>query len=326
MICVSIKILVVLRLLSSAVESSLKFWPDMSSFPSTYYERCWVKSNNKIKQIGTGDWTFQMWWRTNTGGSSTYHTYMFCNKNSSNPTSGVCIQANQQVLPTIILYTSVGEIELPDVTVAGNTWHHFVFKKSGNTVSMYVNGVEESTVTNSSLGSHQFHTSIAPEWGVDPSDSTTFGLFTVGHYALWKRSLTNSEISLLKDYMLNGISSLFNDEDLLHYWPMNDGSGTTVKDMKNPDGTYDAIRGTTQNFNANDGSGPEWQGSSVNPVFSTFAPTPPSKTPTLAPSKFPSDAPSMEPTHPSASPTQVPTINPILAPSNVCFLFISPHV
>lgn len=116
-----------------------------------------------------------------------------------------------------------------NTVMALNTWYHVVGVKTGNTVSVYVNGVSDATpVTNSSQGAVVIDDGNPPSIGRQSNSNVQFFNGMIDDVRVYNRALTAAEIKQLyqagNTKFNTNISTKYND-GLTGYWRF-DGADT----------------------------------------------------------------------------------------------------
>ena len=185
---------------------------------------------------------------------------------------------------------------------------------------------------------------VSPWIGFNPSgqSNTQFHGY-IDELAIWKRSLNKIEILQLYIYKLDSINSLYcEDDDLIHYYPMDDLIGDNnqyIEDVINGNNAYLGSSDETNTFDPQFSHGspiidicqivkcPTQSPTNVPSLMPSRSPTNiPSKAPTRMPTQNPTSTPSLVPSYaptphptpaPTSDPTPVPTDNPTTSPSNM---------
>jgi hypothetical protein len=155
-------------------------------------------------------------------------------KNIGGKTEGFTFDTYPQNLRFInkgIAFTSRG-------TLTTGTWQHVAvtFKHEANGAKLYINGEEENTATPSRVGTV---TKLPVRLG---SQADALGNLFKGEMAevrIWNRVRTPEEIQASMNQQLTG-----DEEGLIGYWPLNEGTGTTVEDNTS-NGSAGTIHGGT---------------------------------------------------------------------------------
>ena len=116
----------------------------------------------------------------------------------------------------------IGSTALTGTTsLTANTWYHLACTSDGSTLSIYVNGVLDV----SALASATFPAnSYSLRLGLDQSGGNHF-LGQMDEVRIWNIARTQAQIQSAMYSTLVGTET-----GLTGYWPMNEGSGTTVSD------------------------------------------------------------------------------------------------
>lgn len=124
--------------------------------------------------------------------------------------------------------------------VADGTWHHVMatFDRDGE-MTLFVDGVTVQSTDMSGVGS--IDSDFGFNIGQDGTGNYPVGFSTTGPVSeiaeirVWNRVMTADEVSICETLEMDNPVW----DDLLHYWKMDDGSGTTATDSKgDADGTW----------------------------------------------------------------------------------------
>ena len=132
------------------------------------------------------DVTVECWFRR-TGGRSTW-VRIFGKGNSSNRTYGLWYHVNSNYF----LYQRYGPSSfnvMPTIPVVLNTWYHMVGTSSGSNHTLYLNGVNVGTASNSST----FHSSTDP-YKVGYGNVHTIHKGNVSNCRIYNRGLSEAEV------------------------------------------------------------------------------------------------------------------------------------
>ena len=132
------------------------------------------------------DVTVECWFRR-TGGRSTW-VRIFGKGNSSNRTYGLWYHVNSNYF----LYQRYGPSSInvmPTIPVVLNTWYHMVGTSSGSNHTLYLNGVNVGTASNSST----FHSSTDP-YKVGSFDGSFHHIGDVSNCRIYNRGLSEAEV------------------------------------------------------------------------------------------------------------------------------------
>ena len=132
------------------------------------------------------DVTIECWFRR-TGGRSTW-VRIFGKGDGSNRTYGLWYHVNQNYF----LYQRYGPSSfnvLPTIPVVLNKWYHMVGTSSGSTHTLYLNGVNVGTASNSST----FHSSTDP-YKVGSHDGLYHHIGDVSNCRIYNRGLSEAEV------------------------------------------------------------------------------------------------------------------------------------
>ncbi len=122
-----------------------------------------------------------------------------------------------------------GNYYVGNATIPSNTWTHIAVTRSGSTGSIYINGVLDKAQTVSTAA---LPTSYGITIGGDSNLNSGFrGL--IADVRAWNAVRTQFQIAASMNSRLAGSES-----GLVAYWPVNDGTGTSVNELvANADGT-----------------------------------------------------------------------------------------
>jgi len=124
------------------------------------------------------------------------------------------------------------------LNLADNQWHHVahVFGASIGGQKLYVDG---QVVANGSKPSSDFHTQNAIIIGYSDDSPSQYFKGKIAEVRIWNKTRTPEELQANMSHFLKG-----NEEGLLGYWPLNEGSGDTAND-KTSNNNNAAISGAT---------------------------------------------------------------------------------
>ena len=107
-------------------------------------------------------------------------------------------------------------------TISAGQWYHVALTISGGTVNVFLNGVSEATASKSVTVNNDDWFSLGQEWDTAPSDFYDGKLDEV---RVWNDVRTEAEIRSNMCKTLAG-----NEDGLVAYYKMTDGSGTSLTD------------------------------------------------------------------------------------------------
>ena len=171
-------------------------------------------------KVATLDFTFEAWFKVEGFTGESYIVAQYIGGNA-----GRLVVLLGNATPKFFLG---GKFINGDTVIASNTWTHIAVTRSGTTGKLYINGVldKTDTVPGDALPS----TGIVI--GSNPYLSSGFR-GQIADVRAWSVVRTQSEISADKNRRLSGTES-----GLVGYWPVNDGTGTSVKErVANAQGT-----------------------------------------------------------------------------------------
>ena len=169
-----------------------------------------LPSVSTIMGDGTGDWTIEFWYMTpsftvSPGASTTIPLISNINwYNSANGSFWIYVKNNRAIKGVFNHDSSNSnnfEVE-STTTISTNIWYHFAFVKQGDTIRLYVNGIQEDTVAASNLSSSGFYaggnTLAIGRWQAYQSNSPTTSRYGIGNFSsvrIYKdKGLTASEV------------------------------------------------------------------------------------------------------------------------------------
>ena len=154
-----------------------------------------LPSVSTIMGDGTGDWTIEFWYMTPsfTVSSGTATAIPLISNinwyNSANGSFWIHVKGNRTVKAEFNHDSSnSNNFEVTSTTVMStNIWYHFAFVKQGDTIRLYVNGIQEDTVAASDLSSSGFYaggnTLAIGRWQAYQSNSPTTSRFGIGNFS-----------------------------------------------------------------------------------------------------------------------------------------------
>lgn len=152
------------------------------------------------------------------------------------------------------------------ITIKPNQWHHVAVTKSGTTVRFYINGTLHTTVTSYNptvtTSTHPLYLGAVP----DPLAGLYHLRGKIQEVRLW--NVARSAGDILAN-VAGSIASPGSETNLKGYWPMSEGTGTTINDSSsvNNDGTLSgsdyAWVTVTENYDAS--------GNRISPAYDVSA-------------------------------------------------------
>ena len=99
---------------------------------------------NQNFNFGTGDFTVEMWFYANSLSASTYAGLCGCNEGAAGTSQwGAYVRSNG------VFFFGANDTLTGGGTVATSTWYHYAATRSGTTVRVFLNGVQQASVTTS---------------------------------------------------------------------------------------------------------------------------------------------------------------------------------
>ena len=175
---------------------------------------------NSSAKVTTSDYTFEAWIKV-AGYTSENHIFAQYLGGDAGRMVGF-------LQSTKVCFFIGGNYYLGNASIPSNTWTHIAVTRSGSTGSIYINGLldKAQTVTTAAPSSHGI--SIA---GTSNLNSGFRG--QIADVRAWNFARSQPQIYASMYDRLSGAES-----GLVGYWPINDGSGTSVNELvANADGT-----------------------------------------------------------------------------------------
>ena len=182
-------------------------------------------------KVTTSDFTFEAWFKV---AAFTSENHIFAQYVGGHAGRLVGFLQNNKMC-----FFIGGSFYLGNVAIPANTWTHVAITRSGSTGSIYINGVLDSvyTITTASL----------PSYGISIGGTSNLNTGFRGQIAdvrAWSVAHTQPEIYTSINVRLSGT-----EKGLVGYWPINDGTGTSVNELvANADGTI--AGGATWSFSS----------------------------------------------------------------------------
>ncbi len=123
------------------------------------------------------------------------------------------------------VYKGTGWYASPAYTIPTlNTWYHVAGVYDGNTIRLYINGIEIGTATDvSGVSGSIAYSAVNVEIGRDPYNTNRLFNGKIDEVRIWNVARTLQQISDNQLIELNG-----NETGLVAYYDMNEGTGTTL--------------------------------------------------------------------------------------------------
>ncbi|MDR2086309.1 MAG: DUF1735 and LamG domain-containing protein [Dysgonamonadaceae bacterium] len=182
--------------------------------------------------ITTPQWSLEMWVRMSA--YSKNNQCIFDNRNEIYIRFG---DANSPYNYLQIKFNGDGGRET-EKNLEANTWYHWAFVYDGKTLILYRNGDEDFRFEYPPVPGGVVH--FDELWWI--SSGTTYfpDLCAMSQMRLWKTAISQSQIKNNMYYEIDPANP-----DLIGYWPMNEGTGNTFKDITG--NGHDATASVTDN-------------------------------------------------------------------------------
>ena len=196
-----------------------------------------------------GSFTFSAWVKAANTHIGSKGTILGVNDNDGAGSIKLCLFVGGNGDNKITIYETTYELTGP--VIGDNTWHHVAYARNGATGTLYVDGVSQGTHSASEAFESDDLWSIGQEWDYDPWRVSDALDGQVDEVRIWKTALDQSTI---QDWMYRELTTAHpNKANLVGYWQLNDGSGTTATDSSpGIRGSGSANNGTLQNMDAGD--------------------------------------------------------------------------
>ncbi len=209
-----------------------------------------ILSDSAALSPGTGDITVSAWAKTNVLNSAGHWIYSDYG-NDNNALVLLRLDTNNLFQAFFRDTGGTQTVSAYNTTaLATGTWYHVVAVKSGKTALIYLNGVQEASSTNNSLGTITTNDGKPPvigTYGTTPGGNFNWN-GTIDDFRIYNRALSATEVASL--YAQTSITKIKNAaKGLVAYYPMSEGAGTTTADATG--------QGNTGTFGASTGA-PTW--------------------------------------------------------------------
>jgi len=175
--------------------------------PAQFTLSCWVKVDG-----GQGKWRSPVTSRTAKGSTALGGYFLYAAQNNK-------------------WQFSIGDgkswVSINDSDVVLNTWTHVAANHDGSTMKLYINGELVGAPVQSKINLNTSHP-LRIGAGVTEGNPGYFFNGEITEVRLWNRARSQDEIKQLMNQRLKG-----DEAGLVGYWPLNEGSGTTVADKTN---------------------------------------------------------------------------------------------
>ena len=190
---------------------------------------------------GSDPWTVSCWAKTSVVGPSlSPEPFMLAWGTASYPNHRVGQTIAYNVAATNLRYDPYGTQLNGTTALAAGTWYHFAMVYDGSAVTLYVDGVADSSATAYGMG-----VILGGVCSVgSPFDNLGSSLYTwtgnIAEPAVFPSALTGSEIADLASGTT--APSAYSP---VSYWPLTEGSGTTAADVSGNANTLTLVGGVT---------------------------------------------------------------------------------
>jgi hypothetical protein len=170
----------------------------------------YVKTGSQIT-LGTSNWTIEGWIKPR---SSTGYSHFFSTSSSQN-----CACKISNLKPYFYNSSGFRTYTNDSEPLVVNEWSHLAYVFDGSTVDIFVNGyrIASEGVTGVSIGADYYQMQ---------GTNSEFGNACTAEVRVWTAARTQAEIRANMHSRLAGTET-----NLLAYWPMNEGTGTTITDQ-----------------------------------------------------------------------------------------------
>jgi hypothetical protein len=155
----------------------------------------YVQTSSTLGNLGSGDWTFSVWWKAN--GTQSDFTSLISQGFTGGISSGAwALKVKNSSVQNFISFSYASGFEtINDVVTSANAndgnWHNIVVKRSVNTCTLYMDG--QSVGTFNVSGGFVFGTGAVTYIGYTPRDSA-YIMGNLGIIQKYTRALSDGEI------------------------------------------------------------------------------------------------------------------------------------
>jgi hypothetical protein len=155
----------------------------------------YVQTSSTLGNLGSGDWTFSVWWKAN-GTQSDYVSLISQGFTGGISSGAWALKVKNSSVQNFISFSYASGFEtINDVVTSANAndgnWHNIVVKRSVNTCTLYMDG--QSVGTFNVSGGFVFGTGAVTYIGFTPRDSA-YILGNLGIIQKYTRALSDGEI------------------------------------------------------------------------------------------------------------------------------------
>lgn len=190
-----------------------------------------IEDSTLMAQIANGDFTLEAWVKAKEGEQVT-HPQILSNRESNGRGFLFGLHGRWNGSANKIPYVQLVNINWIDYpkqpNILDGTWHHFVARREGNTLTYFIDGQPtKASFTSEPIGNYDLSSNQALLIGkdaVNPGATPFKG--QLAEIRIWKRALQETEIRSA----MRSVESI-DQTDLVSYWSLNEGSGEQVKDL-----------------------------------------------------------------------------------------------
>jgi hypothetical protein len=155
----------------------------------------YVQTSSTLGNLGSGDWTFSVWWKAN-GTQSDYVSLISQGFTGGISSGAWALKVKNSSVQNFISFSYASGFEtINDVVTSANAndgnWHNIVVKRSVNTCTLYMDG--QSVGTFNVSGGFVFGTGAVTYIGLTPRDSA-YIMGNLGIIQKYTRALSDGEI------------------------------------------------------------------------------------------------------------------------------------